>query len=454
MKIEWREVELPDFGVPEIPPAIPAEVYEERCRKAYANAGCDWLVIYGDREHFANLTYLTAFDPRFEEAVLLLGPEDRRILIVGNEGLGYTSRAGLKLDFALCQTFSLMGQDRSIAPRLFDVLIQAGIRPGQRLGLVGWKYLEPEEWNGGRQSYFAPAILVDLLREITGDPEAVVDSTRVLMHPARGLRSNNEVEQIAAFEWAAARASSAVMRIVRSAQPGMTELQAVAWMGFSGEPLSAHVMFASGKNEIIGLCSPTARRIERGDGASTAVGFWGGLCCRAGLVMEEQDEFLNRIAIPYFRGLAAWYNIVHIGIKGSEVFETVSEMLARAGLRSALNPGHLTSLDEWVHSPIRPGSAEQISSGMAFQSDIIPVPIPPGYAINCEDTLVFADGNLRGELARRYPEAWSRIQARQDFMRQKLGIEISDEVLPLSTMPAYLPPLWLSPSRVLVVDEI
>jgi hypothetical protein len=452
MKIEWREVELPDFGVPEESSTIPTKIYEERCCKAYTNAGCDWLIIYGDREHFANLTYLTAFDPRFEEALLLLGPDDLRILVVGNEGMGYTSQAGLKLDIALCQTFSLMGQDRSIAPSLLNVLLQTGIRRGQRLGLVGWKYLEPEEWSDGRQSFFAPAMLVDLLRELTNDPEAVVDKTWVLMHPTRGLRSNNEVEQIAAFEWAAARASSAVLRIVRGTQPGMTELQAVSCMGYAGEPLSAHVMFTSGKDKIIGLHSPRSRRVDRGVAASTGVGFWGGLCCRAGLVIEEHDEFLTRIAIPYFRGLASWYNTVHIGVKGHEVYETVSEILARGGLRSALNPGHLTSLDEWVHSPIRLFSTEQVSSGMAFQSDIIPVPMPPGFAINCEDTLVFADSNLRVDLARRYPETWSRIQARQDFMRQKLGIEISDETLPLSTIPAYLSPLWLLPSKVLVVD--
>ena len=33
-------------------------------------------VVYADREHFANLHFLTNFDPRFEEAVLLLGSAD------------------------------------------------------------------------------------------------------------------------------------------------------------------------------------------------------------------------------------------------------------------------------------------------------------------------------------------------------------------------------------------
>jgi hypothetical protein len=88
---------------------------------------------------------------------------------------------------------------------------------------------------------------------------------------------------------------------------------------------------------------------------------------------------------------------------------------------------------------------------MAFQADIIPTPMPPGRAVNCEDPVVFADEDLRLELSQRYPDVWSRIQARQEFMRQSLGIQIRDEILPLSSMPAYLPPLWLSSSKALAL---
>ena len=47
---------------------------------------CDWLVVYADREHLANIAFLSGYDPRFEEALLLLGPRQRRVLVVGNEG--------------------------------------------------------------------------------------------------------------------------------------------------------------------------------------------------------------------------------------------------------------------------------------------------------------------------------------------------------------------------------
>ena len=452
MQIEWREVTLPDFGASEAPPEIPGRLYEARCGRAYEAAGADWLVVYGDREHYANLAYLTGFDPRFEEAIVLLGPAGQRILLVGNEGMGYTGSARLPLEAVLCQSLSLPGQDRSQSPNLRQVLRQAGISAGQRIGLVGWKYLEAFEADGRLPGLFAPAVLVDALRALAGDPAAVADATPVLMHPASGLRANNEVEQIAAFEWAATRATQAVWRVVTGARPGQTELEAMAHMGYAGEPLSCHVMLSADHDSpLVGLRSPGARRLAKGDGITTAIAYWGGLGCRAGLLDDQNDDFLARMAEPYFRGVAAWFQAVRLGVTGGSIHEQVTAALAEGGLRSMLNPGHLTSLDEWFHSPVRPGSGEPLASGMAFQADIIPQPMPVGWSMNCEDPLVFADAELRAALAAQYPDLWARIHARQDFMRQQLGIDIGDEVLPLSATPTYLPPLWLSPSRVMAL---
>ena len=148
MPIALRDVVVPDFGVPLEAPRIPATTYEKRCREAYARAKCDWLVVYADREHLANIAFLSGYDPRFEEALLLLGPRDRRVLVVGNEGEAYAPLAGLPgLDIALAQSMSLMGQDRALKPDLAAVLREAGMSRGQTIGLVGWKYFEPAEWD-------------------------------------------------------------------------------------------------------------------------------------------------------------------------------------------------------------------------------------------------------------------------------------------------------------------
>ena len=47
------------------------------------------LVVYGDREHFANIAYLTGFDPRFEEALLIFPSSGTPLLVVGNECEAY-----------------------------------------------------------------------------------------------------------------------------------------------------------------------------------------------------------------------------------------------------------------------------------------------------------------------------------------------------------------------------
>ena len=55
------------------------------------------VVVYADREHSANLAYLTGFDPRFEEALLIVGPAGDPTLLVGNECVGMAAAAPLPL---------------------------------------------------------------------------------------------------------------------------------------------------------------------------------------------------------------------------------------------------------------------------------------------------------------------------------------------------------------------
>src|SRR5699024_11604051 len=76
-----------------------------------------------------------------------------------------------------------------------------------------------------------------------------------------------------------------------------------------------------------------------------------------------------------------------------------------------LNPGHSSGVDEWLHTSFRPGSKEEIASGMAIQCDIIPAPLEDGIQLNNEDPVVIADKKLREEMKSKYPEMWNRIKA-------------------------------------------
>src|SRR5579885_2745495 len=86
------KVSLPSFGPTGACPGLSVDLYRARLNQALERmqAGrIDVMLVYADREHCANLMYLTGFDPRFEEALLLLSVNGARKLLVGNECLGY-----------------------------------------------------------------------------------------------------------------------------------------------------------------------------------------------------------------------------------------------------------------------------------------------------------------------------------------------------------------------------
>ncbi|MFN8594353.1 MAG: M24 family metallopeptidase [Thermomicrobiales bacterium] len=446
-----RQVPLPDEETADAPPVIAAEEYARRCDNTLDQAGTDWVAVYGDREHSANLLFLTGFDPRFEEGLLLLGPRGQRILLAGNEGIIHAAVAGLPLDVHLFQGFSLMGQSREQTPNLDRVLFDAGLRHGASVGIAGWKYVTRAESAEPGRPAWVPAIVVEAIERIIGS--LPLDVTHILMDPASGLRGRNSADQIAVFAWAALRSSQAVFRVLRGLRPGMSERAAAAAMGYAAEPASIHPIVASGApgEAINGLRSPSGRVIHRGDGVTCGVGYWGALCCRAGIVEDAvSHEFFTRHVRPYFLAQAAWYATIGIGVTGGAVAESVERALAGADatFRPLLNPGHLISYDEWVHSPIVPGDQTPLASGMALQCDIIPAPMPAGTALNCEDSIALADEALRAEIATRHPALWSRVERNRALMADHLGLTLRPEVLPLSLANAYLPPAWLAPDTV------
>ncbi len=448
----FKSVNLPDFGTPVIRPAIPGEVLAARCDAAYARAGKKWLYVYADREHNTNLLHLTSFEPRFEEAVLLLGPNGLRIMYVGNDCVGYTAISPLPgLETVLAQCLSTLGQDRTQAPSFDALLKDAGIASGDSIGIVGWKYLEPVEWAEDVPAFLIPYYMVNMLARLVGGMDGLSDETAIFMNPRDGLRTIIDADQIAAFEWASARASASVWSVLRGARPGQREIEAAVNLNYAGEPLSAHIMFSCGNaaRPINGLNSPAGHLLAKGDAITVGVGYWGGLSSRAGLLDDDNDGFV-KLAARYFEVLVAWYDTVDLGVAGGAVHDTTVEKMAQGGWGVPLSTGHLVNYEEWLHTPMRPGSTDQLRSGMMLQVDTGPSPMPAGTALNCEDTIALADPPLRAEIAAKHPEVWARIEARRAFMRDELGVTLKDCILPLSNIQLYLPPLWLAPNKVFV----
>ena len=457
-KARLARMTLPDFGMPDKRPEIAPSTYLDRLdrlRTQASAAGFDAVVIYSDREHSASIAWLTGFDPRFEEAILILGgrnADDEPAILVGNECWGMAGAAPVPMRRHLFQDLSLPRQPRDRSRPLAEILSSEGIVPGSRVGVIGWKaYGRPELIE-------APAYIVDELRGLTGPTGSVSNATDLLIDPANGLRVINEAEQLAAFEYAASQTSQGIRNLVFGLRPGMTEREAVRLLGWDGSPLSCHLMLSSGPRASLGLLSPGDRVIERGDRFTTAFGIWGALNCRAGFVVEDASElpggiadYIDRLVGPYFEAVAEWYGALRIGQTGGALQAIIDRHLGDPFFGIFLNPGHQISLDEWVSSPIWPGSPIELRSGMAFQVDIIPATGTDYFTTNIEDGIALADQALRDELAARFPGAWARIGARRAFMRDALGIELHADVLPFSNTPAWLPPFLLAPDRAMTL---
>jgi hypothetical protein len=238
----------------------------------------------------------------------------------------------------------------------------------------------------------------------------------------------------------------------------MSEREAVRLLDWNGMPLSCHLMLTSGPRASFGLLSPGDRRIERGDRFTVAFGIWGALNCRAGFVVGDAAElpagisdYVERLVGPYFDAVAEWYGALRIGQTGGALQEIIDRHLGDPFFGIFLNPGHQIHLDEWVNSPVAPGSSIELRSGMALQVDIIPATGTDYFTTNIEDGVALADQSLRDAFAARYPAAWERIQARRRFMNDALGIALHPDVLPFSNIPAYLPPFLLRPDHAMTL---
>ena len=257
IQVELAEIRLPDFGEPTVEPGIGRSEYEARLqalRDCAGQRGLDILLIYADREHMANLAFLTGFDPRFEEALLILNGTKLPVLLVGNECWAYSTSSPLQLERRLYQHFSLMGSGPLQEPAAHGDPGRGGIGRGSRVGVVDWKYYGPEVGPDAALWINAPAYLVDVVRELTGQSPA--NATDLLMNPIDGLRAVNSVDQLACFEFAATCISAAVRRVLLNLQVGMTEFEAIQQAQLNGLPFSMHPILVSGSAHGPGAGQP------------------------------------------------------------------------------------------------------------------------------------------------------------------------------------------------------
>jgi hypothetical protein len=450
IRLEW-----PDHGTPDVPPPLSLIECDQRLSALRAQAkgrGYDVLAIYGDREHAANLHWLTGFDPRFEEAVLLVRQGDA-LLLAGNECLAYTAVSPLvaagQLRTGLCSSLSLPSQPRG-GQRLGDWL-QTMVGVGDVVGAIGWKWFGADEVEDPATALDIPAFLADPLRRLAARVE---NATDLMMHPAHGLRCRVDVAEISRLEFANHMAAAALRRLAFALRPGMTDFQAVEAARIGGLPLGCHVTFATGSAP--GLCGPSGARLTTGEPASFNVAHWGSNICRAGWLARTAadlppaaQDYLEAFVEPYVSAMSDWCEMMQPGIAGGQVWDHMMTALPEERFGVTLNPGHLIGLDEWVSSPIRQGSSDLLASGMAMQMDVIPTH-PVYSSTRMEDGYVIADAALRRNLEQDFPNVARRCASRARFLREVIGMKIPDDLLPLADTCGIVAPFLFDPAQVVV----
>lgn len=462
-KARLVEVTLPEIGSAKRPEEAGAAEYGERLealRKAARARGLTHVVVYGDREHFANVAWLTGYDPRFEEALVIVGMRGEPLLLVGNEGEGYLpvspSYRARALRAERFPSLSLLDQPRVGFRPLEEIFAAEGIGSGSVVGCAGWKYFSRSERPDPVHALEIPSYMVDSLRELAG-ADRVTNATDLFMNPRDGLRAIASPAEIAYFEYTNILASEGMKSMLFGMREGMTDHELARLAGYNGEPLGCYMTVVTGKTWDRGLTGPVGSRLGRGEPFAGNVCYWGANSCRSGWVAEsERDlpeaarDYVPAFVGPYLVAAGAWFRELRIGVKGDRLHRAIHDRLPGSVFGITLNAGHLIHLDEWLSSPVYAGSDIPLRSGMVMQSDIIPS--SPVYgSTRMEDGYLLADETLQERLHAGYPEAFARCLARRRFMREVIGLPVQEDVLPLSNIPGVVPPFLLAPGKLAVL---
>jgi len=419
------------------------------------------IIIYGDREHFSNIHYFTGYDPRFEEALLILKKHETPVILVGNEGMGYAKKIPYEINVVLYQTFGLMGQPNENSRLLKDILHDYVGEPGAKIGLIGWKYYQKNLFELDGCITDVPSYLVETLVSIVG-ASAVCNATDLLMDSDYGLRHYASAKEIVQFELLGTKISRKVYDTIKNLKEGMTEIEASIFLNMDGEPVCTHPNVNFGDEHVsYGLNSPEYdTKLEYGMPVGIGYGLRGSNVHKAGMYIRQIEDlpmdrrnYVEDVAKPYFANVASWYEMMKIGTTFGEIYDMVEKELGLEKYNIILNPGHLIHTDEWTNSPFSPGNSVKIHSGHVLQCDYTVYFKTPYLPCHIEDGLAIGNEALQKEIKELSESCFKRIQKRKQFIKECLNIKLPEEVLPLSDLAAVCFPYMADVSVVLAVAD-
>lgn len=454
-------IKLKKVAMPELEKNIyPVEISDETINKRKENVlakmkkdNIDALIIYADLEHGGNFEYLCGFLPRFEEALLVLHQDGKAQMVLGNENLNKASKARIKVKSIHMPHFSLPNQPMNTTKTVSETLKECGLEKYKTVGIVGWKNFT-SKLDDNSKLFDIPGYIVDAFKEVYSNIN-FINGTYIFIGED-GVRTTNNANEFAHYEFGAALAGNSILDVLNEIAVGKTEMELADKLERYGQRNSVVTIMATGERFVKANMYPTDKKISLGDPLSITIGYKGGLQSRGGFAInsenelpEGQKDYIEKVAEPYFNAVKEWLENIHIGMEGKELYNKIEEVLPKEKYGWELNPGHLCADEEWLSSPIYPDSKEIIKSGMLFQIDIIPS--VKGYCgISCESGIMLADKDLINKIKEEYPYIWDRIEKRRNYIKNILGINISEEIIPTSAATALCKPFLLNKELVFI----
>lgn len=447
--ISWEKVKEPPIEDQLAPVILTDETMQERKNKVLCRMmeeGFDAIIVYADLEHGSNFEYLTGFLPRFEEALLILYVDGTACMLMGNENVDKAVQCRIKAEVLHMPHFSLPNQPMHTQKSVKEILGESKIGEAKSIGLVGWKNFT-SQYDDNAALYDLPYYIVDALKKLCD--KASFKNGAYMFIGENGARTTDNANELVHYEFGAAVAGNCILKAMKNIKTGISEMELASSLNDLGQTNNVVTIMAAGKRFEHANLYPTDKIIQLGDRISMTTGYKGGLQSRVGYAVrisedlpKEEQDYLERIAKPYFNTIKTWLESIHVGMKGKELYRIVEEVFPKEQYGWNLNPGHLCGDEEWLSSPVYENSEELLKSGMLFQIDLIPS--VKGYAgINCESGIALADEKLREEIKNKYPKTYRRIESRRKYVSEVLGIKLSEEILPTSSATGFCRPFFL-----------
>jgi Xaa-Pro aminopeptidase len=447
--LQLTKVKSPEFDCSLVPVQITDSTIDERKRKVLTlmqQQSIDSLVIYADLEHGSNFEYLVGFLPRFEEALLILHKNGEAYLILGNENIKKAKYSRIDVNAIHAPQFSLPNQPMIGEKSMKEIYQEAKLNVDSNIGVVGWK-LFTSQCQDTTKLFDVPHYLIEDLYKIS---KYIMNCTDIFISGDYGVRTINNANEIAHYEFGASLASDSVLNAMNKLEIGISEIELGAALNNAGQKNTVVTIAATGERFYKGNLYPTDKKVKLQDTIALTVAYKGGLSSRAGYAVYEtselpihQQDYLDVVVKPYFNAITVWLENIHCGMLGGELYTMIDQVLPKEKYHWSLCPGHLTSDEEWMSSPIYENSKQSIKSGMLFQTDIIPA--VPGYgSTSAESTVVIANQVLRENIRQEYPLLWERMMKRKEYLKNELHISLHEDVLPMASTLAYLRPYLLN----------